>query len=356
VISWPGKLRVLCEPLIPARRSDDEESVHDFASRRIGREAAAVLVDAMVSGIYAGDTRRLSLQAAFPKMRRMESEHGSLIRASLAKRRQARADGAKAGLETAPAGVLTSFPDGLQELPDKLAGALGSRLRLNAAVDRLTHLGNRGFRVHLREGAPIDADAVVVACPAWHAAPILRALDDELAGALDGIPAAPVAVVHLGYRRDALGPKPQGFGFLAPRGQGPRILGTICASNIFPTRAPDGSLLLTTMIGGAHDPQAWELDDAALERIVTADLRTTLRIEAPPYFKRIIRWPRGIAQYELGHLERRATVERRLEAFSGLWVAGQSLRGVSVNACVEEAAGVAGSASNFLGMRGQVLA
>lgn len=351
VISLRGKLRLLCEPFVAARRSVEEESVFDFASRRVGREAATVLIDALVSGVYAGDTRRLSLDAAFPKLRRLESEHGGLVRGSLAKRKQARAEGREAGFSAGPGGVLTSFPEGLQELTDTLAATLGPRLRLNARVDRLSDLGNRGFRVHLAEGAPLDVDAVVVACPAWHAASIVRPLDEELAGALDGIPSARLAVVHLGYRCDALGPEPEGFGFLVPRGQGPRILGTLCASNIFSGRAPDGSLLLTSMIGGAHDPEAWELDDATLERIVTADLRTTLRIEAPPYFKRIIRWPRGIAQYDLGHVERRATVERRLRELSGLWVGGQSLRGISINSCIEEASEVAESALEFLGRR-----
>jgi oxygen-dependent protoporphyrinogen oxidase len=349
-----GKLRVLLEPLVRPRRDGADgadESVFDFAARRIGRRAASVLVDAMVSGVYAGDVRQLSLEATFPKMRRMEEEHGTLFRALQAKRREARAAGTAAGGPAGPGGRLTSFAEGLQELTGALAAKLGDRVRLRTPVERLSDMGNRGFRIHPREGAPLDVHAVVLACPAWTAAPIVAPMDAEMSRALEGIPSASLAVVHLGYRRDAIGGMPPGFGFLVPRGQGPRILGALWASNIFERRAPDGSVLLTVMIGGAHDPQAVSLRDAPLLDIVRGDLRRTMGIQAQPYFVRTIRHPRGIPQYVLGHLERVRTVERRRQAHAGLWITGSSLGGISVNACVEEAARVAESVLEFLSAR-----
>jgi oxygen-dependent protoporphyrinogen oxidase len=276
VLSPWGKLRLLLEPLIPRRRSPETESVFDFASRRIGRPAAGVLVDAMVAGVYAGDSRQLELETTFPQMRRMESEHGSLFRAMLAKRKQAGASGETLGGPAGPGGTLTSFHEGLEELIDGLARALASRLCLNTPVARLTDMDTRGFRVHLREGAPLDVDAVVLACPAWHASRLVESMDHELAAALDAIPPAALAVVHLGYRRDAVGRQPEGFGFLVPRGQGPRILGVLWPSCMFDRRAPDGSMLMTVMVGGAHDPDGARLDDADLLRLVRRDLQSTL--------------------------------------------------------------------------------
>lgn len=341
ILPWGSKLRVLMEPLIPSKRDDRDESVFEFASRRIGRGAASVLVDAMVTGIYAGDVRSLSLPATFPKMRQMEAEHGTLFRAMLARRRAARESGESGGGPAGPGGTLTSFRGGMQELTDTLAAKLGGRLRLSARVESVGDLGRRGFRVHQAEGAPLDVDAVVLACPAWHAAPLVAPMDPELSGAMTGIGSASLAVVHLGYRDGTFGETPNGFGFLVPRGQGLRILGTIWASCVFPGRAPRGSVLLTSMIGGAHDPAAVELDDKTLVAAVREDLRRAMEIHADPFFVEIMRHPRGIPQYNLGHPERVRAIERRLGEHPGLFVSGNSYHGISVNACVEEAPRVA---------------
>jgi len=343
ILSPWGKLRLLGEPFARGSRGGGDESVHDFAARRIGREAASVLVDAMVSGVYAGNARRLSLAATFPKMRAMEQEHGSLFRAMLARRREARAAGSRkpAGGPAGPGGRLTSFRDGLQELIDGLAGALGERLRTRLPVRAVSDMGRRGFRVHLDEGAPLEADAVILATPAWHAAALVRTMDPALGSVLEEIPSAPLVVAHFGYHRGALGEAPEGFGFLVPRGEGPRILGSLWISSIFEGRAPEGRVLTTSMIGGAHDPAALELRDDELVRIVREDLHRVMGIVAAPYFVRLMRHPRGIPQYTLGHLGRLEKIRSGLQRHPGLHVAGNSYAGISVNSCVEEAPGVA---------------
>jgi len=351
VLSPLGTLRLLCEPLIPRRRSPESETVHGFAARRIGPRAADVLVDAMVSGVYAGDARALELETAFPSLHEMERQHGSLFRALLARRKLARAGGPPLGGPAGPAGRLTSFADGMQELVQAVARPLGPRLVLDTPVLRLSDMGSRGFRVHVREGAPLDVDAVVLACPAWQAGPIVRAMDGELARALDHIPSAGVAVVHLGYRRDAIGPHPDGFGFLVPRGQGPRILGALWPASIFAGRAPEDSLLLTVMAGGARDPAFAALTDAQMLDVVRADLRAISGIRADPSHVRIVRHARGIPQYTIGHRRRLALIDRRLAGLPGLWLAGNSLRGVSINSCVADAPVVAEAVLEFLAAR-----
>jgi oxygen-dependent protoporphyrinogen oxidase len=344
ILSPWGKLRLLAEPLAPRSRAADE-SVLQFASRRIGGQAARILVDAMVSGVFAGNAAELSLPACFPKMREMESEHGSLFRAMLARRKERQEEG---GGPAGPGGRLTSFRDGLQELIDALAAALGDRLRTDCRVQQISDLGLRGFRVVSEEGAPLEADAVVLACPAWSAAPAVRSMDEPLARSLGEIEGAPVNVVHFGYMEGALGDLPEGFGFLVPRGQGPRILGTLWISSIFEGRAPADRRLMTTMVGGAHDPAATKLDDEELVALVRQDLQTTMGITARPYFVRIHRWPRGIPQYTIGHPERMRRIDECLERHPGLWLTGNAYRGVAMNACIEEAPGVAERVLEFL--------
>jgi oxygen-dependent protoporphyrinogen oxidase len=344
VLSVLGRLRVLCEPLGPGPRGEGEESVFDFAARRIGREAASILVSSMVTGIYAGDARALSLQATFPKMWRMERDHGTLTRAMLHKRKKARARGARAGGPAGPGGHLTSFEGGLEALIHGLARAVGSALRLRTPVTGLAAAGGGGYRLETAAGESIDAAAVVLACPAWSASRATSDFDPDLSRTLSEIPSASLCVVHLGFEDSAPRVPPVGFGYLIPRGEGPRILGTIWASSIFGNRAPAGKCLLTTMVGGAHDPEAVELEDDALLRVVREDLRMIQGIEVPPSFVRIFRHPRGIPQYTLGHMRRLESLAKRLEAYPGLFVAGNSYRGISVNSCVEEAPGIAEAA------------
>lgn len=350
ILSFGGKLRMFGEPFA-ARRPAGDESVFDFAARRIGPEAAAVLVDAMVAGVYAGDARQLSLAATFPKMHKMESDHGSLFRAMLAKMKQARAAGTKAGGPAGPGGRLTSFREGLQELIDALVDKLGDSLVLDAPIRSISYLGDRGYRIHPEEGPPHEVDAVVLSTPAWKAAEIVGELAPEIATPMSEIPSAPLAVVHFGYSLGALGELPDGFGFLVPRNQGPRILGTLWPSCIFPDRAPDGRRLFTVMIGGAHEPRVLDNGDTKIADLARADLQLTMGIIARPYFTRVIRHPRGIPQYTLGHLDRVAAIEAGVARYPGLEVCGNSYRGISVNLCVEEAPTVADGVISHLTRR-----
>ena len=336
ILSLGGKARVLAEVLVRKRRMSEDESVHDFAVRRIGREAAETLIDALVSGIWAGDARQLSLKAVFPKMAEMERVHGGLFRALLAKRKSDTEEGA-AGSPFSPRGTLTSFRAGMQTLTDALAAALGPRLRLRTAVHAVSDLGRRGFRVHVDEGAPLEADAVVLAIPAFVSAGVVREMDAGIAAILDSIPYASIAVVQLGFVRETLDHGPQGFGFLAPRSEKMRILGSLWPSDVFADRAPSGLRLTTTMIGGVLDENAVELDDVNLAGIARDDLRQAMGFVVAPRFKRVVRHARAIPQYTLGHLDRVAAIEHALVERSGLVIAGNALHGISVNACVEEA-------------------
>jgi oxygen-dependent protoporphyrinogen oxidase len=348
LLSMTGKLRLACEPL--ARHAPPyDESILQFAERHIGREAARVLVGSMVSGIFAGDADELSLKSCFPKMREMDAQYGSLVRAMIAKRRQRnRTNGVGA-----PAGRLTSFADGMESLIHAAVASLGNAVWADCRVRDLKPrhhresgprlVGARSFTV-FPEGRPIEADAVVLAGPASDSADLLRSFEPETARQLNGIVTAPLAVVCLGYDETALTDDRgalNGFGFLVPRGEGPRILGALWESSIYPGRAPAGKALLRIMIGGATDRDAVDLNRAELVRIVRDDLRQTMGIRVAPEFEQVFRHRRGIAQYTIGHAARLARIESRLREYPGLFLAGSSYRGVSINACIEDAPAVA---------------
>jgi protoporphyrinogen/coproporphyrinogen III oxidase len=327
VLPWSAKARILAEPFVVRRREDCEESVADFARRRLGRGFARYLLDPMVSGIFAGDPEALSLAAAFPKMAALEHEHGGLFRA-LAKRRAA------AGGPAGPAGTLRSFPRGMGELTDALVTELQAELQTNAPVRRLERDGE-AWRVIL-DGRSVEADRLVLACPAHAAAPLVAPLDLGAAAALDAIPFASVGVVCEGHGSADLARPLDGFGVLAPRDEGLRILGVLACDRIFPDHAPAGHRLLRSLVGGARDPAAATLSDDDLGAIVHRDLDRLVGLRGDPRPSRIYRHDRAIPQYTIGHLDRVATIDRFARE-SGLSFTGASHRGVSVNGCIEDA-------------------
>ncbi len=370
VLSLGGRLRVLGEPFA-ARHPGGDETVYEFARRRIGAEAAHVLVGAMVSGVFAGDARQLSLASCFPKMAEMEAAHGGLVKAMLAKQRarsaarrelaERRARGedtpemaemARPGGPVGPAGRLTSFRGGIETFTDALAFALGPAVESGRALARLQRIDGRDgstrlWRLGFAGGDLLEADEVVLALPAAQAAPLLAPVDSELAATLGAIPSASLAVLALAYDErtfharalSATPGAPNGFGFLVPRGERPRILGALWDSSVFPgERAPQGKVLLRVMIGGALDPEAVTLPEAELLAIAQADLATTMGLDATPERHWLFRHKVGISQYTVGHGARLATIAARLVTLPGLSVAGQSYFGVSMNGCCEQAA------------------
>jgi len=340
ILSWPGKLRILAEPFTGPPPEDDQ-TVYEFAVRHIGAEAASILVDAMTSGVFAGDERRLSLRSAFPKMHEMEQNYRSLVRAMLARqwrRKRRDAPGDRVGGPAGPAGHLTSFKSGMAELIAGLVRAVGpDRIAFGNGARSVEFLGPNRFRVALADGTAREASAAVIAVPAWDAAPLVRGMDGGLGGTLEQIPGAPVAVVALAFRRAEVAHPMDGFGFLVPRGEGLRILGSLWTSSIFPGRAPEGFVLLRTMVGGAHSPEYVGLDDERLVALVREDLRTAMGIEAEPVLSRIYRYGRGIPQYLVGHAERLRRIEAACARLAGLHVAGNSYEGIAVNSCIRTA-------------------
>ncbi|MFB3853878.1 MAG: protoporphyrinogen oxidase [Vicinamibacterales bacterium] len=336
LLSWPGKVRIALEPAA-RRRPAGDETIHAFATRRIGREAADILIDPMVSGVFGGDARRLSLKACFPKMWEIETEHGSLFRALLARSRRRRRRGEPVG---SPLGRLTSFVGGSEDLIRALVARLGASLRTGTEVRQVRANGSR-YDVEIENAPSFQADAVVLAAGASASAGLIRPLDAALADTLDAIPTVPMVVVCLGYAEHKL-PRPlDGFGFLVPRGEGPRLLGVLWDSSVYPGRAPKGCALVRAMLGGAHDPDAIALEDRTLLEITRHDLEKTMQVRLEPDFVRVFRHPIGIPQYTVGHIDRLARAESRLAAHPGLFLAGNAYRGVAINACVAEAPAIA---------------
>ena len=349
LLSVRGKARVAWEPFARPQPEEDE-SIYDFATRRIGSEAASALIDSLISGIFAGDAHALSLRACAPKIWQLENDHGGLLRARLATWRRHRRNEAP----NASAGRLTSFVGGMTELTDTLTRSLDRAVRTATPALRLrkgcgtdgcrSAAAARGYTVETQAGS-IRADAVVLAGLASESAALMRPFDPTIASLLDGIPTAPLAVLCLGYDAAAVGTccALDGFGFLVPRSERIRILCALWETSIYSHRAPAGKALLRVMIGGACDRDVVSLSDEALIGIARRDLARTMRLSIAPEFVKIIRHSRGIPQYVKGHLARLRRIDASLQAHARLYLAGQSYRGGSITACIADADRVAAS-------------
>jgi oxygen-dependent protoporphyrinogen oxidase len=333
-LSWRAKLRLLAEPFAPGPPGGIDETVHAFATRRLGAEIADTLVDAAVAGISAGDSRRLSAAAQFPQLVEMERAHGSLLRAMFAPR--------PAGREPV---VLASFDRGLGLVTETLAAALGRDIRCRAAVVGLMRHGD-AWRLALDSGEHVEADVVVLATSARAAAGMIGQLDAGLARALGAIESTGLAVVALGYRVDDVRRPLDGYGFLTARSEHLATLGVVWESSLFPDRAPEGHVLLRVMLGGARRPEIAGLSADEVLAIARAELTPVLGIAAEPVYASVHAWPGAISQYVVGHRERRDDIRARVRQHRGLAVCGTSYDGVSFNDGIrsarETAQGLAG--------------
>ena len=331
LISWRGKLRMGLDWFIPPRRESGDESLADFIRRRLGREALDVLAEPMMAGIHVADAERLSIQATFPRFVEIEQQHGSLIRGMLAARRaRAKAPHPDGRAKTT---VFMTLRGGLAELVGALERALHAEIVTGHAVARMARRDGR-YTLTLDDGRALEADAVVLATPAYAAAALLRPLDADLAARLDAIRYVSTATVSLGYAAADFPHPLDGFGYVVPRSEPSRLLACTWTSTKFPQRAAPDSVLLRAFVGGPRAEELAALDDDALIALVREELGRTLGVQAAPRVARVFRWPRGNPQYDVGHLERVAAIEAACP--SGVYLTGSAYRGVGIPDCVKQ--------------------
>jgi len=344
LISPWGKLRMGLDYVIPPRAADGDESVAAFVERRLGREVYARLIEPLLSGIYAGDGAQLSLAATFPQLRQAELSSGGLIKGVLAARRLAPV--LQPNGQAWPAFVTPTT--GLAEIVEALEAHLAN-VEIVRPVDVVSlEAASPGYRVNLANGEQRAADAVILATPAFAAAGLVAGVDAPLAAALRAIPYVSTATLSVAYPvADILRPL-DGYGYLIPQAENRPILACTWTSSKFPHRAPPGFGLIRAFIGRANQPDALQRDDEDLVGLVRAELKRTLGITAPPSLWRLFRWPHAMPQYTLGHLERLAVIDRRLQAHPGLFVAGHAYRGVGIPDCIASGETAASGAAQFL--------
>ncbi|MGB9404236.1 MAG: protoporphyrinogen oxidase [Candidatus Acidiferrales bacterium] len=350
LLSISSRYRILTEALHRSQPPNLEESVADFVRRKFGHEILEYLVAPFVSGVYAGDPEMLSLKSAFPYLDQWERQYGSVIRGAM---------GARKG-QADPRPGLCSFSGGFRSLLDGFTSALGASLVPNTRVETIERNdgdATSGFTLQLLHGSQretVSVTAIVVAAPAYAAGHFLDGISPHLARTLSGVPYAPVAVVGMGFNRLQVGNSLAGFGVLIPRKEGIRTLGTVWNSSLFPCCAPNGSVLVTSFVGGATDPEIVEKNADFIGEIVEEEIGKVLQISGAPVERHIWRYGKALPQYNLGHGKIVEGVRAEAAKLPGLFLVGNYLDGPSIGDCIDLSNRTAGAVRSFLaGDRGE---
>jgi len=315
------KLRMGMELLRkPPKQPLPDRSVAEFVVDHFGQETLDYLAEPLLSGVYGGDPRDLSIVSVLPRFAEMETKSGSLGMAVMKARSKA---------PPSSGTLFRTLKGGLESLTARLAqGACVTRGEAQA-VER----AGDSFRVRV-DGSWVDAAAVVLACPAWAASSLTTGVDTRLSELLAEIPYTSSATVALGYKRAEFDGRSAGHGFLIPKKERRRMAACTFVNEKFEHRAPEDKVLLRCFFGGAGDAAVLDETDESLVAMAREELRTVLGLTAAPEFTSVSRWPRSMAQYTVGHAKRWAEIKARAEKIDGLYLAGNGYTGIGIPDCI----------------------
>lgn len=332
ILPFPARLRVLFEFF--SSRQDEHGSQDPFSHLLSGDTTSALLLEMLRAGQPAGGG--LSPGAGGPRREALEHSDRRLLLGMAGQQPVT-----EAGAERLT-GTVCSFEGGLSTFIDALARSLEPVAHTNAKVEAVA-CSEGTWRVLVRDNGRLwekSARQVVLALPAYAAAQLLRPLELELGRELEGITYLPLTVVHLGYAPGTT-PSPQGACVVVPAEENRVLLGTLHVSNVFPWRAEGGRVLYTCMLDGTRKPELTTLPEEALVQLATEELKALLGVSAPPVLTEVVRWPRALPQYTVGHQERMARLDAAVARWPGLTLTGNAYHGVSMPDCIRNAARLA---------------
>jgi oxygen-dependent protoporphyrinogen oxidase len=329
LLSPLGKLRAALEPFIPRRRDVQDESIGDFVTRRLGREALDYLAQPLVGGVYNADPYELSLSACTPQFKAMEQKYGSLLKAMAARRlhSQQRVSGARYSL-------FATFPKGMQTLVDAMVSRISSEaFWMSHAVQSLKPREGGSWEVATHDRS-FEADAVVLAIQPNKMAAFLSPLDKEWEKLLDGIPAHDSATLNLGFRREDVGHPLDGYGFVVPSVEKKLYVGASFSSQKFPGRAPEGNVLIRVFLGKEGVSYYYSQGPDQLLESVLGELATVLQLKNHPLFEHLVVYAKSQSYFRPGHVSLAARLLEKAGETKGLYLAGNGLSGSGIPDCV----------------------
>ena len=327
LLGWPAKIRMGLEFFRrPPSAQFPDRSVTDFIADHYGHEALDYLTEPLLAGIYGGAPAQLSAASVLPRFVEMETKYGSLTRAVLEARRKIPAG-------AAPAPLFQTLKNGMGSLISKMEKCIAASLC--GEVEAIDRQGS-GYRVRVK-GDWIEADRLIVACPAWRAAKLFETLNPLLAHSLAAIPYSSSLTLSLGYRKSDFPQPLNGFGFLVPKCERERMVACTWVGTKFSHRVPESRVLLRCFFGGQSDEAILNHPDESLVSIAKRELSRFMNLQAEPEFFSISRWPKSMAQYTVGHGQRIKEIESHAAALPGVELIGNAYQGIGIPDCIRMA-------------------
>jgi len=336
LVSVKGKLRAAMDLVLPRRKERTDESLGEFIRRRLGREVLEHIAEPLLAGIYAGDTRFLSLQATFPQFHQIENQYRSLMVGMAAGTGQSSGNAMNQLPPAAKNSIFLSLKNGLFSIIERLHEVLQERVRFlfNHSVERIVQR-EKQYCVTFSNGEQLIADGIILAAPAFEAATILS--DLPAASKLKQIPYASVANVALAFDKKDASFKMEGSGFVIPRNEGTHVTACTWTSTKWLHVAPEDKVLLRLYVGHHGNDIAERLSEEEILAKVRADLKELMGITAEPLFYEITRWIGAMPQYPVGHLavlnEVRAELKNKMPK---VFIAGAAYQGIGLPDCVRQ--------------------
>ncbi len=309
------------------KSSDDDPSIHEYASKKFSPEIADNLFDPLTSGIYAGNISKLSFKSCFPYLHELENAHGSLIWGMFLNKKKIN-EIFSPFVKNLKKHKIFSLKNGMQTLTDVLSKELKGHILFSAEIENLRIL-NDSTKIFLKNKEVIHADYVFSSLSPHDLKTLLP--EGKMKEILTEFHSTSVAVVSLGFKKDVL--KTKGFGYLIPSKEKEDILGVVFDSSVFnqQNRKADETRL-TVMLGGSHMRDFERKTEDDFLKMSKNALVKHLGIKDVPDVSHVYIAKNAIPQYLVGHGERLQKLKKACpEHFQ---VLGSCYFGVSVNDCI----------------------
>ena len=319
LLSFASKLRILFEPFIPKHLQNI--SVYDFVVKRFGREFHDQLIEPFITGIYAGDTKKMSAKHSLKMLWKLEQNYGSVLRGLFSQKRK----GAQMGS--------FNLPMGLSQLIHTIAEPIKDHIHLNTEVNKVVK-NEFGYEVHSESGS-IFCKKLICAVPAYSLSKLFT--DEQLRSVLQKVRYTPVDVFHFGFKKKNVANQAKGFGVLTKPSDEKSYLGILFSSRTFKNIAPPDSELFTVLVGGERQKELCDLPIEKLEEKVLNELEQLIGHKGRLAFKKHYRWKRGIPQYDMSQEQLNSAIANFEAQNSELFILGNFYAGISVSDCILKA-------------------
>lgn len=326
LISFRGKLRMALEPFIPKKKDGEDESLANFIRRRVGGEFLYKIIEPLLAGIHAGNAETMSIRSTFPHFVELEEKYGSIARAIFSPKR-----GDGGGRRSPSYTPFVTLKEGMKQLHEAIVANLkNTEINLNMDVAKISEIGS-GYRILVKAGKEVEADAVIITTPAYSAADMIGSIDQGLAAKLREINYASTATITVAYPKKNIDQSfMKGFGIIIPRSGDNLIKAITITSNKFSHRAPDEAILIRVFVGGVGDEDMLSLSDKDMLRSIRKGLKEIMGIDEEPILTRVNRWEKVWPQYEVGHEKSVDEIEEIVSGHKGLYLTGAAYRGIGI--------------------------